>query len=193
MDTIYKIVIGISIALGVTFTFENSYMMGLILTLVLLIYNLIICLIDKYVPVNVKLTSYIIILSTIVTIIEIILKEHIPALYSNLGIYLPLLVLLGYDYDKVNTKDIKTNIIYSLKLGLSFTLFLTIIGCIREVLGSNTLTIISSISNLVGFKLIYNIPTSNILPMEMFLTNSGAFITVGILLAVFNKLKVKHD
>lgn len=194
-NPLYKLVLGVCIALGVTTTFENSYMMGICLIVILVISNTIISLIDKHIPDNVKILSYILIIGTLVTITEIMLKEYIPALYKDLGVYLPLLVLSGYAIDSaINIKDIKTSIKESLKLGVSYTIILMIIGFIREVFGNNTITLMNSISSITGYRSIYKVfGDSNILPISVLITPAGAFLILGLLMAIITKLKVKNN
>ena len=92
-NPLFVLVLGLCSALAVTTKFENAYMMGLCLTFILIGSNFVISLLKKYIPDNVQIPVYILIIGTFVTIVEMLLKAYIPALYDVLGIYLPLLVV----------------------------------------------------------------------------------------------------
>lgn len=190
--------LGLCSALAVTNKFENSYVMGICVLTVLILSNLIVSIIKKLVPENVKIPVYILIIATLVTIIEILLEKYLKNLYDVLGIYLPLIVvnciILGRAIQVASKESIPKSILDGIGVGLGYTLALMLISAIREILGSNTLTLMDNISAITGYKAIYKIfPTNNLIPLNMFKNQTGAFLTIGFLIALAKKLGGKNE
>lgn len=190
--------LGLCSALAVTNKFENAYVMGLCVLIVLTLSNLIISIIKKLVPENVKIPVYILIIATLVTIIEILLQKYVKPLYDVLGIYLPLIVvnciILGRALQVASKERIIPSVLDGIGVGLGYTLVLMIIALFREILGSNTLTLMDNISTLTGYKAIYKIlPTNDILPINIFSKEAGAFLTLGLLIALAKYIGGKHE
>ena len=190
--------LGLCSALAVTNKFENAYVMGLCVLIVLTLSNLIISIIKKLVPENVKIPVYILIIATLVTIIEILLQKYVKPLYDVLGIYLPLIVvnciILGRALQVASKEKIISSILDGIGVGLGYTFVLMIIALFREILGSNTLTLMDNISTLTGYKAIYKIlPTNDILPINIFSKEAGAFLTLGLLIALAKYIGGKHE
>lgn len=190
--------LGLCSALAVTNKFENAYVMGLCVLIVLTLSNLIISIIKKLVPENVKIPVYILIIATLVTIIEILLQKYVKPLYDVLGIYLPLIVvnciILGRALQVASKEKIIPSVLDGIGVGLGYTLVLMIIALFREILGSNTLTLMDNISTLTGYKAIYKIlPTNDILPINIFSKEAGAFLTLGLLIALAKYIGGKHE
>lgn len=192
-NPIFVLMLGLCSSLAVTTNLENAYLMGISLTFVLLCSNTIICLIKKHVSDNIKIPVYIMIIGTFVTILEILLSNYIKPLYQSLGIYLSLIVVncivLGRALEVASKQNIKTTIKDSLTIGLGYTISLVIIAVIREILGNGTLTLTSSIANMLGYKkVVLEIP---IYKISIFQTPAGAFLTLAFLLCLFNYVKEK--
>lgn len=195
------LLLGLCSALAVTTKVENAYLMGLSVTMILIFSELVISLIKKQVPENVKTPTYIIIIGTFVTILELIMKTYIKPLYEALGIYLPLIVvnciILGRCIQIASKNDIKTSMLDGLGSGLGYTLVLITISLIREVLGNNTITLIDSLSSITNSKVIITVlPNIGLFPMKVFTTPAGAFITLGSIIGIINYIKrkkVKHE
>lgn len=190
--------LGLCSALAVTNKFENAYVMGVCVLIVLTLSNLIISIIKKLVPENVKIPVYILIIATLVTIIEILLQKYVKPLYDVLGIYLPLIVvnciILGRALQVASKEKIIPSVLDGIGVGLGYTLVLMIIALFREILGSNTLTLMDNISTLTGYKAIYKIfPTNDILPLNIFSKEAGAFLTLGLLIALAKYIGGKHE
>lgn len=193
----FALMLGLCPALAVTTKFENGYLMGLCVLFILLFSNTIISIIKKYIPENVKIPVYILIIATFVTIVEMLLYKYIPRLYEALGIYLPLVavncIVLGRALTTASKESLKKSVLDALGIGLGFTLSLMLISAVREILGSNTITLMDSISNITGYKAIYNVfPKMDILPIDFFIKPAGAFFTLGLLIA-FMKGKNKNE
>ena len=187
-NPVFVLVLGLCSVLAVTTTFEKSYMMGLVVLIVLLISNFIVSLIRKLVNDEVRIPVYIIIISTIVTIIEILLNKYSKALYYSFGIYLPLVVvnciILGKALSYASKNDVGCSIKDALRNGISYTIAISIFGLLRELLGNGTITIMDNISSITGYREIIHV--FNFSPNKLFLTSGGAFILLGILISIIN-------
>ncbi|MBE6144025.1 MAG: electron transport complex subunit RsxE [Firmicutes bacterium] len=192
----FVLLLGLCPALAVTTKVENAYLMGLCVLIVLLISSLIVSIIKKLIPESVKLPVYILIIGTIVTVLEIILKNYIPVLHQILGIYLPLIVVNCIVLGRIISVSSKEKIGYSLKdalgIGLGFTLAITVIALFREVLGTGLITLMDATSSITGYRAIYQIiPSNNLLPISILTTPAGAFLILGLLIPLFNYIKDK--
>lgn len=190
----FVLLLGMCSALAVTNKFENAYIMGICVLIILIISNLFVSLTRKIVPESVRIPVYILVIATLVTCTEMLLNTYVPALYKALGIYLPLIVVncivLGRNIAVASKENVLKSVLDGIGIGLGYTLALMLIALVREVLGSNTLTLMDSLSDLTGYKAIYKVlPDSNILPIKFFTTPAGAFLTLGFLIALF---KEKH-
>ena len=193
-NPVIVLLIGLCSTLAVTTKFENAYLMGICVIIVLTFSNITVSLIKKIVPKNVEVPVYILIISTFVTIIELLLEHYIKPLYDVLGIYLPLIVVncivLGRALSVASKSNIRTSLKDAIGIGLGYTFVLMIIALFREVIGNNTLTIMSSTSKLTGYKLVYRVFDANTLfPMNILITPAGAFLTLGFLSALFSFIK----
>lgn len=190
--------LGLCSALAVTNKFENAYVMGICVLIVLTLSNLIISIIKKLVPENVKIPVYILIIATLVTIIEMLLQKYVKPLYDVLGIYLPLIVvnciILGRALQVASKEKVIPSVLDGIGVGLGYTFVLMIIALFREILGSNTLTLMDNISTITKYKAIYKIfPTNDILPLNIFSKEAGAFLTLGLLIALAKYIGGKHE
>lgn len=190
--------LGLCGALAVTNKVENGIVMSICVLIVLLLSNTIISIIKKLVPENVKIPVFIIIIATLVTIIEILLKKYAPSLYQILGIYIPLIVvnciILGRAISVASKEKIPTSILDGLGVGLGYSLALILLSTIREVLGNNTITLMDNLSAITGYKAIYKVfPNNEIIPLNIFNKQAGAFLTLGILIALAKYIGGKHE
>ena len=196
-NPVFVLFLGLCPSLAVTTKIENAYMMGLCVLIILLFGNLIISLIKRIVPESVKIPVYILIIGTFVTIIEIILQKYVPALYKALGIYLPLIVVncivLGRALSVASKESVGKSLLDALGIGLGYTLSLILIASVREILGSSTITLMDSLSAVTGYKAIYKLPTTNLLPISFLTTPAGAFFTLGILAGIINYIRGRKN
>lgn len=198
-NPIFSLSLGLCSALAVTTKFENAYMMGLCVLVVLVFSNFVVSLIKKIVPDSVRIPVYILIIGTFVTILEILLKNYIPSLYKALGIYLPLIVVncvvLGRALDVASKESVKNSVLDALGIGIGYTLAIMLIALFREVLGTNTITLMDSVSSITGYRAVYKLlPTTNILPMSILVTPAGAFLIFGLLAGIINYIRgLKHE
>lgn len=198
-NPVFVLFLGLCPALAVTTKVETAYMMGLCVLVVLLFSNFVISLIKKLVPDNVRIPVYILIIGTFVTIIELLLKEYVPLLYKALGIYLPLIVVncivLGRALGVASKETVGKSILDAVGIGIGYTLSLILIALVREVLGTNTITLMDSLSAITGYRAIYQVlPKTNLFPISILTTPAGAFLTLGLLAGIINGIRgLKHE
>lgn len=195
-NPVFVLMLGLCSALAVTTTFEQSFMMGICVLIILTISNTIISFIRSLVPENVQTPVYIVLIGTLVTILEILLKTYVPTLYESFGIYLSLIVVncivLGRAIQVASKNKVWKSFLDGIGIGLGYTLALMSLGAIREILGNNTITIMDKISSITGYRAIYHIfPENDVLPIDFLITPAGAFMTLGLLLAFFQYLQNK--
>lgn len=174
-------VIGMCPTLGVTTSAINGIGMGLATTFVLIGSNLVISLIRKFVPDKVRIPSFIVVIASFVTLVQFLLKAYLPALDSALGLFIPLIVVNCIILARAEAFASKNGPVVSafdgLGMGLGFTIALGCIGAVREILGSGA---------IFGIKLL-----AAYQPMLIMIMPPGAFITLAILMVIFNTLKKK--
>lgn len=174
--------LGMCPTLAVTTMASNGIGMGLATTFVLVGSNIVISLLKKIIPDAVRLPCYIVIIAGFVTLIEFLLKGYLPALYDSLGIFLSLItvncIILGRAEIFASKNKLIPSILDGLGMGLGFTLALFIMGAVREIMGTGS---------IFGV----NIPFITENPMSIFIMPAGGFFTLGIIIAVVNRLKNK--
>ncbi len=182
-NPIFVQVLAMCPTLAVTSSVIDSVGMGLASTVVLIGSNLIISLIRKMVPDKIRIPIYITIIATFVTLIQFLLQGFVPALYKSLGIFIPLIVvncvILGRAESYAGKNKIFPSIYDAIGMGLGFTIALSVLGAVRELLGAGS---------LLGFKVFGN----SFEPAIMMVLAPGAFITVGILMALLNQKAINE-
>ena len=175
-------VLGMCPTLAVTTSAINAIGMGLSTTAVLICSNLAISLIRNFIPSKIRIPSYIVVIASFVTVVEFLLKAYVPGLYSSLGLFIPLIVvnciILGRAEAYASKHKPLASVFDGMGMGLGFTCSLTVIGCIRELLGVGTLFGISIMPSFYP-------------PATVMILAPGAFFTLGILMAVLNSIKAK--
>ncbi len=189
-NPVFVLVLGICSVLAVTTTFEKSYMMGIVVLIILVISNFLVSLIRKMVSEEIRIPVYIIIISTLVTLIEIILNKYSKPLYDAFGIYLPLIVvnciILGRALAFASKNKVFDSIKDGFKSGIGYLIAISIIGFLRELFGNGTITIMNDISSITGDREIIHVFNNSVIPNKLFLTSGGAFILLGILIGIIN-------
>lgn len=177
-------VLGMCPTLAVTTSAINAIGMGLSTTAVLICSNFAISLIRNVIPAKIRIPSYIVVIASFVTVVEALLKAYVPGLYSSLGLFIPLIVvnciILGRAEAYASKNSPMASVFDGIGMGLGFTCSLTVIACIRELLGVGTLFNIQ-------------IMPSFYTPATVMILAPGAFFTLGILMAVLNSLKAKKQ
>lgn len=168
--------------LAVTTSVYNAIGMGISATAVLVMSNLLISLLRKFIPKQVRIASYIVIISGFVTAIELIIKAFLPELDAQLGVFIPLIVvnciILARAEAFASKNGPVSSMIDGLCMGIGFTFALTILGAIRELLGTG---------KLYGIQVM----PGGYVPLQLFVLPAGAFITLGCVIAAVNAIKAK--
>ncbi len=176
-NPIFVQVIGMCPTLAVTTSAKNGIGMGLATTAVLVASNLIISLIKNFIPDEVRIPSYIIVIASFVTLVQFILKAYLPGLNNALGIFIPLIVVNCIILARAEAVASKSSPLASaldgVGMGLGFTLALFIIGAIREILGNGSIFGLTILPSFIPRTVIMILPP-------------GAFITLGFLMALLN-------
>ena len=175
----FVLMLGMCPTLGTTTSALNGMSMGLATTFVLICSNVAISLLKNLIPDKIRIPGFIVVIATFVTIIQMAMEAYLPALYDSLGLFIPLIVVNCIVLGRAEAFAAKNNPFASfcdgLGIGLGFTFGLTLLGIVRELLGSGAL-----------FSL-------RIFPEEysvlIFVLAPGAFITLGYLIAIINKLR----
>ena len=179
-NPVFVLLLGMCPTLGVTSSAINGLGMGLATAFVLVMSNIVIALIKNFIPDKVRIPSFIVVIASFVTIVQMMLQAYLPALYAQLGIFIPLIVvnciILGRAEAFASKNGVWSSILDGLGMGLGFSLALTILGAIREMLVAGA---------IFGHKFI----PANADCILLFILATGAFIVLGYLIAIVNKIR----
>lgn len=179
----FVLMLGMCPTLAVTTSASNGIGMGLTTLAVLVMSNLIISILRNIIPSKIRIPSYIVIIASLVTVVQLLLQAYIPSLYSALGIYIPLIVvnciILGRAEAYASKNSPLPSLFDGLGMGLGFTVALTLIGIFREILGAGT---------IFGLRVI----PESVPPVSIMIMAPGAFFVLCWLTAIQNKLKNKR-
>ncbi len=180
----FRLVLGMCPTLAVTTAAENGVGMGLATTFVLVASNIVISALRKFIPSKVRIPAFVVIIATFVTMVGMLMEAFVPQLYRSLGLFIPLIVVNCIIMARAESFAYENGIVASaldgLGMGLGFTLSLTLLGSIREILGNGTWFGMQVMGS--GFN-----------PAVIMILPPGAFITLGLLLALLNKLTAKTE
>ena len=172
----FVMMLGMCPTLAVTTSAINGLGMGLTTTAVLVLSNVFISLLRKVIPDKVRIPAFIVVIASFVTVIQLLMEAYVPSLYETLGVFIPLIVvnciILGRAEAFASKHNVLDSALDGLGIGLGFTLSLTVIGAVREILGSGS---------VFGYKFIEGDG------MIAFVLAPGAFLVLGYLMVLFNK------
>ena len=178
-NPVFVLLLGMCPTLGVTSSAINGLGMGLATTFVLLMSNIVVSLIKNQIPDKVRIPSFIVIIAAFVTVVELVMQAYLPSLFKSLGLFIPLIVVncivLGRAEAFASRNTLLSSAVDGTGIGLGFTFALVLLGGIRELLGSGKLFDIS----------IY--PENYV--MLLFVLAPGAFIVLGYLIAIINRIR----
>jgi len=176
-NPVFAQLLGLCPTLGVTTSAINGMGMGLATAFVLVMSNLAISSVKSFIPDKVRIPAFIVIIASFVTVVELVMQGFVPALFDQLGLFIPLIVVncivLGRAEAFASKNTVFSSVIDGLGMGLGFTFALTILGSVRELLGSGA---IFSLKLIEGDAIL------------VFVLAPGAFIALGYLIALTNKL-----
>lgn len=178
-NPIFVLLLGMCPTLGVTSSAINGFGMGLATTFVLTMSNIVISLVKDVIPGKVRIPSFIVIIASFVTVVELSMQAYLPSLYQSLGLFIPLIVVncivLGRAEAFASKNNVLSSMIDGLGIGLGFAFALTLLGSIREFLGSG------KIFGIIIYPENYG--------MLIFVLAPGAFIVLGYLIALINRIR----
>jgi electron transport complex, RnfABCDGE type, E subunit len=176
----FVLLLGMCPTLGTTTSAINGMSMGLAATVVLICSNAVISLLKNVIPDKVRIPGFIVVIASFVTVVDLSMQAYLPDLYETLGLFIPLIVvnciILGRAEAFASKNGVLLSIADGLGIGLGFTMSLTILGSVREILGNGS---------VFGFQFI----PENIDKVLLFIMPPGAFIALGFLIALVNHIK----
>ena len=177
-NAVFVLLLGLCPTLAVTSSAINGMGMGLATTFVLVASNMVVTSVKSFIPDKVRIPSFIVIIASFVTIVELVMQAYTPALFDTLGIFIPLIVVnclvLGRAEGFASKQSFLSSMIDGLGMGLGFTFALTLLGSIREMLGNGS---------------IFDVKFATGDAILIFILQPGAFIVLGYLIALINKLR----
>ena len=180
-NPVFVLMLGMCPTLAVTTSAINGFGMGMSSLVVLAVSNLVISMLRKIIPDEVRLPAFIVVVASFVTVVELLMEAYLQSLYAALGIYIPLIVvnciILGRAEAYASKNPPLLSLFDGIGMGLGFTVGLTIIGAIREILGSGSILGIS----IPGYE-----------PMAFFIRAPGAFLVLAVLVAIMNAVGIKN-
>ena len=178
----FRLVLGLCPTLAVTTSLENALGMGLAATFVLVCSNVLVSALRKVIPAAVHIPCYIVIIATFVTAVDLLMQAYLPDLSASLGIFIPLIVvncvILGRAEAFASRNGVVDSFADGLGSGIGFTLALALVAAVREICGAGTLTIWGDLA----------IKGLNPGPVTLAILPAGGFITLGLLLALINRI-----
>ncbi|ADN02227.1 transporter [Spirochaeta thermophila DSM 6192] len=181
-NPVFVLLLGMCPTLGVTNSAINGLGMGLATAAVLIGSNTVVSLIRDFIPDKVRIPSFIVVIATFVTIIDLVMAAFVPELHESLGLFIPLIVvnciILGRAEAFASKHGVGASFIDGLSMGLGFTFALTILGSVREILGSGSIFGLSFVPEGASTVLLFVMPP-------------GAFIALGLLIPSMNALRDK--
>ena len=177
-NPVFVLLLGLCPTLAVTSSAINGLGMGLATTFVLVCSNIVVTMIKSFIPDKVRIPAFIVIIASFVTIVELVMQAYVPALFATLGIFIPLIVVnclvLGRAEGFASKQGFLSSLIDGLGMGLGFTFALTLLGAVREMLGNGS---------------IFDVKFTTGDAILIFILQPGAFIVLGYLIALINKLR----
>ena len=181
-NPIWVLILGMCPTLATTTSAINGLSMGLATTFVLMMSNIVISLIKSVIPDKVRIPAFIVVIATFVTMVEMVMKAYLPALYDSLGLFISLIVVncivLGRAEAFASKNSVGHSFLDGLFMGLGFTWALTLLGMVRELLGTGCIFGHSLIGGADG--------------MLMMILPPGGFIALGLLMALINHLRNRN-
>lgn len=178
----FRMVLGMCPTLAITTAASNGIGMGLAVTFVLIFSNLVISLLRKAIPDEIRIPAFIVVIATFVTIVQLVIKAFLPALDASLGVFIPLIVVNCIIFGRAEAFAFKNKpvpaMVDGLGMGLGFTLAITLISAVREIFG-------------VGTCFGVQVMPAGYQPMGILIKPAGGFIVLGLILALVNKLMPK--
>ena len=180
-NALLRLMIGLCSALAVSVRVENGLFMGVAATFVLVMSNIIISAIRRVTPDNIRIPIFLVVISSFVTIVDLVLKANFPAVYERLGVWIPLIVvnciILGRAEAFAYKRGIVASAMDGIGMGIGYTWVLMVMGLVRELLGTGKIVLFDQVVINLG---------PRFLPPVFLVTFPGAFLMFGLLIMVLN-------
>ena len=192
-NPIFVVVLGLCPTLAVSTQVVNALGMGAGVIFVLLGSNFFVSLLRNFIPEKIRIPSYIVIIASFVTVVDLVMRAYAPSLSKSLGVFVQLIVvnciILGRAEAFAKKNSVGKSVLDALGMGIGFTLGLLLISIIREVFGAGTITLfpIGNFDGVIGIPVIYKAP------VRVFTLAAGALLVIGYLKAFFNWLEIKKQ
>jgi len=192
-NPIFVMALGLCPALAVSTQVVNALGMGAGVIFVLLGSNIMVSLLKNFIPPKVRIPSYIVIIASFVTIVDLTMQAYAPSLSDSLGVFVQLIVvncvILGRAEAFASRNSLGDSVMDALGMGLGFTIGLTAIALVREVLGAGTITLVA----IGGFDGVIELPILSDSPVRIMALAAGALLVVGYLKALFNWMELRRE
>lgn len=179
----FVLILGMCPTLGTTSSALTGFSMGVATLFVLALSNMAISALKNFVPEKVRIPAFIVVIASFVTVLQMLMQAYVPGLYTTLGIFIPLIVvnciLLGRAEAFASKNSVGLSLADGLGVGLGFTCALTLLGAVRELLGAGSVFGMQIYPEQYG--------------ALVFVLAPGAFIVLGLLIALFNRLIIKPE
>ncbi|MFO7791061.1 MAG: electron transport complex subunit RsxE [Bacteroidota bacterium] len=176
-NPVFVLLLGLCPVLGVTTSAINGLGMGLATTFVLFMSNTVVSLVKSLIPAKVRIPCFIVVIASFVTIVDLVMNAYLPALHAQLGLFIPLIVVnclvMGRAEAFASKNSLGDSMLDGLGMGLGFAFALTLLGAVREILGSLS---------------IFNIPIAQADGMLVFVLAPGAFLGLAYLIAIMRRI-----
>lgn len=191
-NPIFILLLGLCSALAITTTLTNALGMGMAVTAVLLMSNMIISLLRKVIPNEIRIPVYIVVIATLVKCVQLIMNAFTPELYASLGVFIPLIVvnciILGRAESFAGKNGVFDSILDALGMGVGYTFAVLVISFFRQLIGTGGLSLLNPFN---AEQVIFEINIFADYAVGLFTQPAGAFITLGLILAFFQASKIR--
>lgn len=193
-NPIFILLLGMCSALAITTNLTNAVGMGMAVTAVLIMSNVIISLLRKIIPNEIRIPVFIVVIATLVKCVQLLMNAFTPALYDSLGVFIPLIVvnciILGRAESFASKNGVVDSLLDAIGMGIGYTFAVVVISFFRELIGTGGLSLFNPFNSS---QVIFDIKIFADYAVTLFTQPAGAFITLGCILAVVQWLKTRKS
>ncbi len=193
-NPIFVLLLGLCSALAITTSLTNAIGMGMAVTCVLIMSNVIISLLRNIIPNEIRIPVFIVVIATLVKCVQMLMNAYTPALYESLGVFIPLIVvnciILGRAESFASKNGIVDSLLDALGMGLGYTFAVLVISFFRELIGTGGLSLYNPFD---ASQVIFDVKIFADYAVSLFTQPAGAFMTLGCILAFVQFLKIKKE
>lgn len=190
-NPIFVLLLGMCSALAITTSLTNAIGMGLAVTCVLILSNVIISLLRKVIPTEIRIPVYIVIIATLVKCVQLLMNAYMISLYNSLGVFIPLIVvnciILGRAESFASKNSVLDSLIDALGMGLGYTLAILLVSFFRQLLGTGVISLLNPFDST---QVIFEIKLFADYAVSILTQPAGAFLTLGTIIGVINSISL---